>query len=153
MPRIALFPGTFDPVTVGHMALVRRAAAEFDEVVVCILIHPDKTPRFDEPTRLAMLRAATKSLPNVRVMSDHGMTADLAKTLGAVIIRGVRNEADAAYEAEMASFNQTRAGVETRFYAAPDALAQISSTRVRDALAHGESVVGLVPDEILPFLS
>ena len=150
MKKIALIPGTFDPVTVGHLELVRTAAALFDEVVVCISVNPDKKHLFDEETRKEMLRKAVAEYPNVRVDAQHGMTADYAVSIGAsYIIRGIRNEKDAKYELEMADFNRNYRGVRTIFVPAPADIADVSSTLVREKLANGEAVDALIPENIL----
>ena len=148
MKRIALIPGTFDPVTLGHLDLVQFAASVFDEVVVCICVNPDKKHLFDEAERKAMLEKAVSSYPNVRVDIHHGWTADYALEIGAsCIVRGIRNEADAKYELEMADFNFNYKGVRTLFIPARAELAKISSTAVREKLAKGESIEHLVPSE------
>ncbi len=147
--RIALIPGTFDPVTVGHMELIKTASALFDRVVVCILTNPAKTHLFSEEKRLELLRLATADYKNVTVDADHGYTADYAARIGAdYIIRGIRNEVDAKYELEMAEFNRARTGVTTLFLPSPEALSDVSSTRVREALAKGERTESILPEEI-----
>ena len=149
MARRALIPGTFDPFTVGHLELVRIAAALFDEVVVCILVNPEKKHLFDEGTRLEMIRTAVSAYENVRVDIDHGYTADYAERIGAdFIVRGIRNETDAKYELPMADFNRRRTGVQTLLIPAPEELAEVSSTRVRATLAEGKSAEALVPDAV-----
>lgn len=151
--KTALIPGTFDPVTKGHMALIRTAAALFDHVIVCILINPGKISLFDENTRLSMLRAATKSLSNVTIAADHGMTADFASRMGVnVIVRGIRNADDASYELEMASFNRQRCGIPTLLLPTDTALADVSSTEARRRISKGVSLSDIVPDEILPWI-
>ena len=150
MKKIALIPGTFDPVTVGHLELVKFAAAIFDEVVVCLCVNPDKTHLFDESTRAEMLRKAVKSYANVRVDSHHGMTADYAVSIGAeYIIRGIRNEKDAKYELEMADFNRNYRGIRTLLVPASAEIADISATLVREKLSKGECVDALMPKDIL----
>lgn len=142
----ALVPGTFDPVTKGHLALIEAAAALFDEVTVCILINPEKHCMFDEETRKEALKAAARGLDNVTIASCHGMTADYAKEIGAdVIVRGIRNEKDTVYELEMADFNFRRTGVKTLFFPAPQELRALSSTQIRESLLSGE-----MPEDSLP---
>ena len=130
MERIALIPGTFDPITVGHMELVRVASGLFDRVIVCIFVNPDKKHLFDEETRLSLLRNAVRDYPNVTVDIDHGYTAD---------------EKDTPYELKMADFNKERTGVQTLFIPAPEGLAGVSSTLVREKLKNGEDITALVP--------
>lgn len=146
MEKIALIPGTFDPITVGHMELVRVAAGLFDRVIVCIFVNPEKKHLFDEQTRLSLLRDAVRAYPNVTVDIDHGYTADYAKKVGAsYLIRGVRDEKDTPYEMKMAEFNRERTGVQTLFIPAPEALAGVSSTLVREKIKNGEDVSALRP--------
>lgn len=147
--KTALIPGTFDPFTVGHLELVRIASSLFDKVVVCILVNPSKTHLFDEDTRLSMIRRSVEAFSNVSVDIDHGYTADYAKKIGAdYIVRGIRNEIDAKYEMEMADFNRKRTGVNTLLIPAPEEIATVSSTRVREELKQGHSVDSLIPDEM-----
>ena len=139
--KTALIPGTFDPFTIGHLELVKSAAALFDKVVVCIFVNP-------------MIRRSVETFSNVSVDIDHGYTADYAKRIGAdYIVRGIRNEVDAKYEIEMADFNWKRTGVRTLLIPAPEEIANVSSTRVRDELKNGSTVDDLVPKEIQSILS
>ena len=149
MKKIALIPGTFDPVTIGHLELVRFASGIFDEVVVCICVNPDKKHLFTETERREMLERAVASYPNVRVDVQHGMTADYAVSIGAeYIIRGIRNAKDAEYELKMADFNLNYRGVRTLFVPARAEIADVSSTAVREKLAKGEAVGDMVPIEL-----
>ena len=149
MKKIALIPGTFDPVTVGHLDLVQFSSSIFDEVVVCICVNPDKHHLFHEAERKAMLEKAVAPYPNVRVDIYHGWTADYALAIGAqCIVRGIRNEADTKYELEMADYNFKTKGVRTMLIPARAEIANISSTAVREKLAKGESVEALIPSEV-----
>ena len=150
MKKIALIPGTFDPVTLGHLDLVDFAASIFDEVVVCICVNPNKKHHFDEAERKAMLEKAVSSYPNVRVDVHHGMTADYALSIGAqCIVRGIRNAVDTQYELDMADFNLNyKEGVRTLLVPARAELANISSTAVREKLAKGENVEDLIPKKL-----
>lgn len=149
MKKIALIPGTFDPVTVGHLELVRYAADLFDEVVVCICVNPEKTHLFAETDRKEMLEKAVSSYSNVRVDVQHGMTADYAASIGAeYIVRGIRNGKDAEYELKMADFNWNYRGIRTIFVPARAEIAEISSTAVREKLAKGEAVGDMVPIDL-----
>ena len=146
MEKIALIPGTFDPITVGHMELVRVAAGLFDRVIVCIFVNPEKKHLFDEETRLSLLRDAVREYPNVTVDIDHGYTADYAKKVGAsYLVRGIRDEKDTPYELAMAEFNRKRTGVQTLFIPAPEHLTGVSSTLVREKIKSGEDISSLVP--------
>ena len=149
MKKIALIPGTFDPVTVGHLELVRFASDIFDEVVVCICFNSEKTHLFAESERRNMLEKAVAPYANVRVDVQHGMTADYAVSIGAeYIVRGIRNAKDAEYELKMADFNWNYGGVRTIFVPARADIADVSSTAVREKLSKGESVETLVPVDV-----
>ncbi|MFF3940950.1 pantetheine-phosphate adenylyltransferase [Streptomyces phaeofaciens] len=128
----ALFPGSFDPVTEGHQAVLRRAALLFDEVVVCVMFNANKTGRSPIAERLDRLRAAATDLSNVTVDSHTGgLLVDYCRQAGIdVVIRGVRGAADLDYEMPMARMNHELAGVETFFIAADPTLAHVSSTLV-----------------------
>ena len=150
----ALIPGSFDPVTAGHLAVIEAAAALFDEITVCILENPDKQPMFDEETRLAALKAAVAGLDNVTVTAFHGMTADYAKKIGAAtIVRGIRNTEDMAYELPMADFNLRRAGIGTIWIPAPAEYRELSSSLIREMLHNGTVPDGLLPRGVAEILS
>ena len=149
MKKIALIPGTFDPVTVGHLEIVKYAADIFDEVVVCICFNSEKTHLFAESERRNMLEKAVAPYSNVRVDVQHGMTADYAVSIGAeYIIRGIRNAKDTEYELKMADFNWNYRGIRTLFVPARAEIAEVSSTAVREKLAKGEAVTDMLPIDI-----
>ena len=143
----ALMPGSYDPVTAGHLAVIASAAARYDGVTVAVFINPKKQGLFAFSDRVEFLRLATAHLPNVDVLFSDGMVADLARDGGYDrIVKGVRNEADRRYEEEMAAYNLARGGVPTELLPADAALLTVSSTAVREALAKGEGLAGLVPE-------
>ena len=141
-----LMPGSYDPCTVGHLALIERAAAEYDAVTVGVFVNPQKAGCFTHAERVAFLRLATAHLSNVTVIFSDGMVADYARdgAFGA-IVKGVRNDADRRYEEEMAAYNLTRGGVPTVLLPAADGLWDVSSTAVRHALATGMGYKDLLP--------
>ena len=146
MKKIALIPGTFDPVTVGHLEIVKYAADIFDEVVVCICFNSEKTHLFAESERRNMLEKAVAPYPNVRVDVQHGMTADYAVSIGAeYIIRGIRNAKDVEYELKMADFNLNYRGIRTLFVPARTEIAEVSSTAVREQRVQGAAGSDRVP--------
>ena len=149
-PRIAIFPGSFDPPTLGHLDIIHRAAAMFDVLIVALLENPSKHPTFSTAERVAMIRKAIRPLENVQVESFHGLLADYARTRQArVIVRGVRGGADLEYERQMADTNRHLNGsIDTIFLTPSPAVAHISSTLVRDIARLGGSVRGLVPEAI-----
>ncbi len=154
----ALIPGSFDPVTRGHEALIRRAARLFDEVHVIVFINPDKRGLFSHEARARMLSLCFADLPSVKVGFDDGMVADYAVREGiTAIVKGVRNAEDLAYEQDMARRNFAASGVETLFLTAEEGCETLSSTEVRRRLAAGETVEGLLPaplcDKIADFLA
>ena len=152
---IALIPGSFDPITLGHLDIVERAARQFDEVVVAVMNNEHKTYLFSMERRLELAQIATRGMTNVRVLADAGMLVDLFDRIGAtVIIKGVRNDVDRVYEEEMARANLTRnPRAVTELWQASSGLGDVSSTRVREAMERGASLVGLLPDALIAYLS
>jgi pantetheine-phosphate adenylyltransferase len=132
-PRIAIYPGSFDPVTLGHEDIVRRGAELFDELTVAIGINPEKEPLFTHEERLELLREVFADLPNVKVASFHGLTVDYARSVGAtVMLRGLRTVSDMDAEFTMALANHVLApDVETVFLMAAERYSHISSTHIR----------------------
>ena len=132
-PRIAIYPGSFDPVTLGHEDIVRRGAELFDEVTVAIGINPEKSPLFTPDERLDLMREVLADVPNVKVASFHGLTVDYARSIGAtVMLRGLRTVSDMDAEFTMALANHVLApDVETVFLMAAERYSHISSTLIR----------------------
>ena len=148
-----LFPGSFDPPTMGHMDMIQRSAKLCDELVVVLLNNCAKHYRYSLETRTEMLERITAQLGNVTICSSDGMLCDIVKELGAdAVIRGIRNEQDYAYERDMAYYNAQLGGVETLFLPAKIELSVTSSSGVREILHFGKNVKGFVPDEILDLL-
>lgn len=149
--KIAIVPGSFDPMTVGHVDIVERAANMFDQVVVAVMINRDKTYRFSMDQRQEMAALSCAHVPNVKVISDEGMLADLAARLGAcAIVKGIRDEKDLVYEQKMAQYNKERnPAAETVFLTCDPRYSSVSSTAVREALAEGRPIDALVSPAIL----
>jgi pantetheine-phosphate adenylyltransferase len=147
MKTRAVYPGTFDPVTNGHVDLIRRSAAVFDEVVVAILSNTDKTPMFTVEERVEMLESVARGLPHVSVTTFGGLLVDFAHQIGAsVIVRGIRAVSDYEYELQMAMMNRRLSSdVETVFLMPAEAYSYLSSRLVKEISALGGSVHGLVP--------
>lgn len=144
--RIAIFPGTFDPFTLGHQALVSRALGLFDEVVVAIGINDAKHTLFPLEERMEAIRGLYHDEPRVRVVSYDTLTVDLAETLGAgFILRGVRSVADFEYEKTIADVNRRLSGIETVILFTEPEYAHISSSVVRELLRFGKDVSAFVP--------
>ena len=152
--RRALFPGSFDPVTKGHENVVLRAAGMFDEVVVAVGRHSSKKGRFPIKDRLDMLKATFADVPNVRIESYEGLTAEFCKSVGAQVqLRGVRNANDLAFEQTLAQMTRAmHKDLDTVILLTDPEFAAIHSTVVRDVLFHGGDVSPFVPNAILPWL-
>ena len=148
--RVAIFPGTFDPPTLGHVDVVARACAVFDRVIVAILKNPSKKPLFTLEERTAMLRAACEPYAAVEVDTFDGLLTDYATRRGATaIVRGIRNTVDFDYELQMAGMNRHLApAIDTVFLATSTPYAHISSSLVRDIVTFGGSLQGLVPASV-----
>lgn len=146
MARVAVCPGSFDPVTLGHLDVIRRATVLFDEVVVAVGVNASKTPMLPAEQRVELFAAAVADLPAVRVLPMPGLLADLCRDVGATaIVKGLRGGADFDAEHPMALMNRHLSGVDTVFVVGDSALAHIASSMVRDVARHGGPVEDLVP--------
>lgn len=157
-PRIAIFPGSFDPLTNGHVDVIGRATRLFDRVIVAILINPDKHASFTTAERIEMINGACSRLGNAgQVTADafEGLLVEYALGQGAcAIIRGLRSGVDFEYERPMALMNAHLApGVETVCLMASERYAHVSSRLVKEVAAHGGAVDGLVPAAVSARLS
>jgi pantetheine-phosphate adenylyltransferase len=150
MKTRAVYPGTFDPVTFGHIDLIQRSAKLFDEVVVAVLRNADKTPTFTVEERVEMLEGVVRDLPNASVTTFDGLLVDFAERIGAsVIVRGIRAVSDYEYELQMALMNRRlSAKVETVFMMPAEAYSYLSSRLVKEISLLGGSVRGLVPTSV-----
>lgn len=149
-PVLAVYPGSFDPITVGHMDIIYRAADLFDELIVCIMVNHKKHCLFSEAERLEQVKMLFKDTANIRVDSYHGLAMAYAKEKKAkVLVRGLRSPEDFSYEYNMTFFNhRISPEVETVFLGASMDYVNISSSAVRELLAFGGNISGLVPKEI-----
>lgn len=148
--RIAICPGSYDPVTLGHLDIIQRAAGLFDTLYAAVLDNSSKQPLFSVDERVEMLREATAHLPNVTCEAFRGLVVDYAQRRGArVIVRGVRSQADFEYELPMAAMNrQMRPDVETLFMPTAPTFAQVSSSLVKEVARFGGDVEPWVPDGV-----
>ncbi|MGS2805636.1 pantetheine-phosphate adenylyltransferase [Nocardia sp. MW-W600-9] len=145
----ALCPGSFDPVTNGHLDVFARAAAQFDEVVVTVNVNPKKQGMFTVEERMELLRESVSHLPNVRVASWQGLTVDFAKQEGiTAIVKGLRDAGDFGYELQMAQMNHKLAGVDTFFIATNPSLSFLSSSLVKEVAAYGGDVSDMLPPAV-----
>ena len=148
--RVAVYPGTFDPVTNGHLDIIERGSRIFDRIIVAILENPEKSPLFTVRERKSLIEAAVRHLPSVEVESFQGLLTDYARSRGAgVIVRGLRAVSDFEYELQMAMMNRRlNAEMETVFMMPNEAYSYLSSRLVKEVVALGGSVRGLVPPEV-----
>ena len=148
--RIAIFPGTFDPFTIGHMSLVERALNMLDEIVIAIGVNEAKSQYFSVDERVRMLEDLFRSNPRVKVLSYNCWTVDLARQCHAgFILRGIRSVNDFEYEKTIADVNRKISGVETLVLFTEPEHTHISSTIVRELLRYGRSVDEFLPDGLV----
>ncbi|GIO30053.1 MULTISPECIES: pantetheine-phosphate adenylyltransferase [Paenibacillus] len=148
--RIAVYPGSFDPVTMGHLDIIQRAARQFDVLVVAVLVNRSKQPLFSLEERMDLIRKVTTHLPNVEVDSFHDLTANYVRLRNAqAIVRGVRSVTDFEYELQMASANhKLNPDAETVFMMTNPKYSYLSSSIVREIAAYQGDVKDLVPPEV-----
>ena len=151
MKRIALFPGSFDPFTAGHLNILRRALTMFDEVVVAVGINQDKRGFFDMEKRVSIIKEATEGIPGVSVIQYDNLTVDTCHALGIKhIVRGVRNMIDFETERSIADANRRLApDIETIIIPTAQEFAHISSSAVRDILRHGGDYSTFIPEGVV----
>jgi len=152
--RLAIVPGSFDPMTLGHLDLVKNVAKRYDEVVVAVMINPAKRYCFDLETRVEIAKKTVEELGNVSVISDKGLLIDLYDRLGAsAVCKGWRNEADYAYELKMADWNSAHnPNFRTELIHSGGKYSTLSSTEVRAALDAGKIPEGLVHPNALSLI-
>ena len=152
--RRLVYPGSFDPVTNGHLDIVGRAARIADELIVAVLRNPSKTALFSVDERLEMLREVTKEHDNVRVAKFKGLIVDFCKANDvSAIVKGLRAVSDFDYELQMAQMNYNQAGVETLFMTTNPLYAFLSSSLVKEFAKYGGDVASLVPEPVLDRLT
>lgn len=146
----AIYPGSFDPVTKGHLDIIKRSARMFDKLIVAVLINSAKTPLFTTEERVAMLRECCANIPNVEVKSFNGLTVNFAKANHAtVMVRGLRAVTDFENEIQLAQTNHAlMPGIETVFLATSIKWSYLSSTVVREAAHYGHDVSKFVPANV-----
>ena len=152
--KTAICPGSFDPVTIGHIDIIHRAAKLFDKVIVAVMINNKKKYMFTPEERTEMARLSCSHIENVDVIFDDGMLADLAYRVGAcAIVKGLRDEKDYLYEFEMAQYNsRVNPNVETVFLPCEEGAHDISSTAVRRRLECGEDISDVVSTKAVEYL-
>ena len=148
-----ILPGSYDPVTSGHLQIIRRAAERYDEVFAVVFINPEKTYTFSLDDRVKMLMLATEELPNVLVSYSTGLVIDYMREHHIEkIVKGIRDERDLAYERVQEEWNLAHGGYPTEYIRAEEGYERVSSTLVREKIARGESLEGLLPEKVVQFL-
>ncbi len=148
--RIAVCPGSFDPVTMGHLDVFERASRMSDQVIVAVLVNKKKSSLFTLDERIEMLTEATSHLPNVSVDSFYGLLVDYCRDHNVnAIVKGLRAVSDFDYELQMAQMNYRLTQVETCFISTNPLYSYLSSSLVKEVATHGGNVSGLVPDVVL----
>lgn len=147
----AIYPGTFDPITLGHLDVIKRTAALFDKVVVAVVMNIEKSPMFEIDERVELIKKAVKAFPNVEVDCSIELLADFARQYeNPVIIKGLRNLVDYEYETTMAVFNKKlNPQLETFFITANQEFTYVSSSAVRQLAAYGSDLSDYVPAEVI----
>jgi pantetheine-phosphate adenylyltransferase len=148
--KTAVYPGTFDPLTNGHLDVIQRSLRIVDRLIVAVANNPTKDPLFTVEERLDMIKETTRSLSNLEVTSFQGLLIDfVSMTKATIIIRGVRAVSDFEYEFQMALMNRKlREGIETIFMMPHEAYSYLSSRLVKEVVNFGASVTGLVPPAV-----
>jgi pantetheine-phosphate adenylyltransferase len=147
--RRAVCPGSFDPVTNGHLDIIGRSASLFDEVIVAVLVNESKTGLFTVDERMALLRETTAAYGNVRVESFRGLLVDFCRERGAgIVVRGIRAVSDFDFELQMAQMNIGLAGVETLFMPTNPLYSYLSSSLVKEVAKWGGDVSAHVPEAV-----
>ena len=155
MPVNALYPGTFDPPTNGHLDLIQRGSKLFDHLTVAILVNPVKNPLFTVAERVEMMEEATRPLGNISVSTFDGLTVEFARRIGATtVLRGIRAISDYEHEFQMALMNRRLAPeIETVFLQPAGRYSFVSSRMVKEVFSFGGDISGLVPPNVIKRLS
>lgn len=148
--KIGIYPGTFDPVTLGHLDIIERSSRIVDKLVIGVLKNSAKRPWFTVDERIELLRRATKDIPNVSVETFDGLTVDFGRTIGAsVIVRGLRAITDFEYELQIAQINhKLNPEIDTMFLTTSVAYSYVSSSIVKEVASYGGDISGFVPESI-----
>ena len=150
--KIAIYPGSFDPVTSGHLNIIRRAANIFDKLIVCVMVNAGKKPMFTQEERVDLIRRLTKDLPNVEVDCSADLLAEYARRKGGcVIVKGLRAGSDFENEFQMALINhKINPGLDTMFLTAESQYMYLSSSTVKELGSYGVDLSDFLPEEIIP---
>ncbi len=149
--KIAIYPGSFDPVTSGHLNIIRRAANIFDKLIVCVMVNAGKDPMFTQDERVEMIRRVTQDLPNVEVDSSNELLAEYAKRKGGcVIVKGLRAGSDFENEFQMALINhKINPNLDTMFLTAEHQYMYLSSSTVKELGCYNVDLSDFLPEQII----
>lgn len=150
--KIAIYPGSFDPVTNGHLNIIQRAASIFDKLIVCVMVNAGKRPMFTPEERAELLRRVTKDLPNVEIDHAEELLATYAKKRGScVIVKGLRATSDFENEFQMALINhKINPGLDTMFLTSEHQYMYLSSSTVKELASYGVELKDFLPESIIP---
>ena len=150
--KIAIYPGSFDPVTSGHLNIIQRAARIFDKVIVCVMVNSGKNPMFTREERVDLIRRVTADIPNVEVDSSTELLADYARRKGScVIVKGLRASSDFENEFQMAMINhKINSELDTMFLTAESQYMYLSSSTVKELGRYGVDLSDFLPESIIP---
>ena len=150
--KIAIYPGSFDPVTSGHLNIIQRAAKIFDKLIVCVMVNAGKSPMFTQEERVELIRRVTSDLPNVEVDCSADLLAEYAKRKGScVIVKGLRAGSDFENEFQMALINhKINPELDTMFLTAESEFMYLSSSTVKELAGYGVDLSDFLPEAIIP---
>ena len=150
--KIAIYPGSFDPITSGHLNIIQRAARIFDKLIVCVMVNGGKSPMFDQDERVELIRRVSSNLPNVEVDSSTELLAEYAKRKGScVIVKGLRAGSDFENEFQMALINhKINPDLDTMFLTAEHQFMYLSSSTVKELANYDVDLSDFLPEEIIP---
>ena len=150
--KIAIYPGSFDPITNGHLNIIRRAASIFDRLIVCVMVNPSKNPMFSSEERVSLIQSVVADLSNVEVDSSEELLAEYARRKGGcVIVKGLRASSDFENEFQMALINhKINPGLDTMFLTAEHQYMYLSSSAVKELGNYNVDLSGFLPEEIIP---
>ena len=150
--KTAIYPGSFDPVTSGHLNIIRRAASIFDKLIVCVMVNAGKNPMFTLSERVELIRRVTEDLPNVEIDCSNELLAEYARRKeSCVIIKGLRAVSDFESEFQMAMINhKLNPELDTMFLTAEHQYTYLSSSMVKELASYGADLTDFLPEEIIP---
>ena len=148
-----ILPGSYDPVTLGHLDIIRRASEQYDEVYAVIFVNPDKKYTYSLDQRVKMLMLATDELENVLVSYSNGLVIDYMREHDIeLIVKGYRNDVDLEYEKKQAAWNLKHGGYETEFLKSSTSLSDISSSAAREKIKKGERLESILPKKVIDYI-